>query len=78
MRQKIGSIIDSSGVAVCLHEGDMITTVIVIAKVVTADGQVGVIMEDSEGCSWVDQLGLMTAACAIMRADSPIKRDDRE
>ena len=78
MKQKIGSLIDSAGVGVCLAPGDMITDVVVIAKVVTGDGSVGVAMEVSEACSWLDTLGLMTAGFSIMRASSPLMRDERD
>lgn len=74
-KRKIGDLIDSFGVLVRTDDGDMITDVVVIAKVVQADGSVAVAVASGETTSWLDQLGLIGAAMQIERSN-PIMRDE--
>ena len=66
--QPAGPIVDGLGIVFDLNDGDLIASAIVIAKVVTAEGQATLLIADSEGMSWIDQLGLVAAANAIIRA----------
>jgi hypothetical protein len=63
-------IIAAQGVDLDLEEGDLVAGVVVIAKVVTADGGVTVNLGSSEGMTWLDQLGLLVAANDIVRPGS--------
>ena len=76
MRQRIGQMIDSLGVTADIHEGDLYPSVIVIMKVIGADGGSGIIMETSEGCGWLDQVGMMAVASEIIRTELPIRRPE--
>lgn len=66
--QKIGPILDGLGVTLDLDDGDLIASVIVLAKVVDADGLVSLYVGDSEGLSWIDQMGLLAAAQNVVQA----------
>lgn len=66
--QQAGPILDGLGITLSLEDGDLIASALVLAKVVKADGQVALLIEDSEGMSWLDQLGLVSAADAIIRS----------
>jgi len=46
--QKIGQLLDTLGVTMCLDEGDMVTDVVVIMKVLEQDGTVNIGMTKSE------------------------------
>ena len=72
----IASIVESLGVTLSVREDDLVTDAVVIAKVVEADGSVRLALTWSEGMSWIERYGLLTAAVAI---DSPVNggaRDD--
>jgi hypothetical protein len=60
--QKIGQILDSLGVTMCLDPGDLVTDVVVIMKVVEEDGTVNIGVTKSEGTDWITKLGLLNAA----------------
>lgn len=60
--QKIGQLLDTLGVTMSLDEGDMVTDVLVIMKVVEADGTVNIGVTKSEGTDWITKLGLLDAA----------------
>ncbi len=67
--EAIGQLLDSLGVKHELDEGDMVTDAVVITKVVRADGSVRLGLTWSEGMSWIERLGMITAAKQI---DSPM------
>jgi len=73
--QPVGDLLDSLGVTLHLNDGDMVPDVVVVAKVVDEHGEVSVGIGISESMSWVDQLGLLTAAADIARRDYT-QRDD--
>lgn len=62
---RIASIIDGLGATLTLTDDDMITDVLVIAKVVEADGTVRVGVSWSDSTSWLDRRGLLSAASEI-------------
>jgi hypothetical protein len=59
--RKIGDIADAHGVTIDLEDDDLITDVLVIAKVITTDGT-GLAVAASEGMDWITQLGMIHAA----------------
>jgi hypothetical protein len=71
----VGQIVDSLGTSMSIREGDMVTDTIVIAKVVEDDGTVRLSMGWSDGMSWIERLGMLTAA---MQTDSlsPVSAQD--
>lgn len=71
-----GPILDGLGVTFELSEGDLIADALVIAKVVDSNGDVSVMLGSSEHCSWLDQLGLLTAASGIIGSGGFEQRDD--
>lgn len=62
-----GQLLDSLGVTLDLGDGDIVPDAIVVAKVVEADGSVKVAIGSSEATTWLDELGLVTAASDIVR-----------
>lgn len=76
--QKIGNLLDQLGVTLEFDGGDMVTDVVILAKIVTSDGSVAVGIGTSESTSWLEQLGLLSAASDIMRANPPQFRQTPE
>lgn len=66
VEQPIGRLMDRLGVQLDLEEEDMITDVIVTAKVSRSDGTVTVVTGKSEACSWYDQLALSNMGADIV------------
>lgn len=60
--RKVGDIADALGVELNLYEDDMVTDVLVLAKVVEADGSVRLSYCASDGMSWIERIGLLSAA----------------
>jgi hypothetical protein len=65
--QHIGSILDSLGVELDLDEGDLITSAVVLCKVVQGDGTVTLGYAHTEGMCWIEGVGLITAGSDIAR-----------
>jgi hypothetical protein len=65
--QHIGSIVDSLGVQLDLDEGDIITSTLILCKVVQEDGTVTLGYAHSEGMCWIECVGLITAGSDIAR-----------
>ena len=76
--QQSGPILDGLGVTLDLSDGDLIASAMVIAKVVTKDGEVTLLLADSEGMSWLDQLGLVTAATDLIRSPYASRAEDED
>jgi len=71
---QVGSLVDSLGVEIrTLDDGDMVTDVLLIAKVVDAEGSVRLALAWSDGMSWIERLGMITAAQGI---EMPTSSDD--
>jgi hypothetical protein len=64
---RIGQLLDTLGVEQDLEDGDLISDAVVVTKVVDANGRVSLGIASSESCSWIDQLGMLTAASDIVR-----------
>ncbi|GIF08674.1 hypothetical protein [Actinoplanes siamensis] len=75
--QPAGPILDGLGITLDLEDRDLVVSALVLAKVVKADGQVVLVIEDSEGMSWLDQLGLVSAADAVIRTGG-YQHDDED
>jgi hypothetical protein len=75
--QPIGPILDGLGVKLDIDDGDLVESAVVLAKVVLPDGRVSVALSDSEGMSWLEQLGLIAAATQIVNA-RPFEHPDSE
>lgn len=67
MTQPAGPILDSLGVTFDLDEGDLISVALVITKVLCEDGTVSLMIGSSEGSTWLEHLGLITAAADLIR-----------
>lgn len=78
--QNIGHILDGLGLQVDLGEGDLIANAMVIAKVIRTDGSTAIAMSSDETMSWLDRLGLITAASELVRVEmlQPCTCDDDE
>jgi hypothetical protein len=75
--QPIGPILDGLGVTIDVDDGDLIENALVISKCVLADGGVAVVLSDSAGMSWLEQLGLIAAATQIVN-DRPFAHPDSD
>lgn len=67
MSQPAGPILDGLGVTFDLDEGDLVATAVVLSKVLCADGTVSMMIGTSEGSTWLEHLGLITAAADLIR-----------
>ncbi len=66
VEQPIGDLVDRLGVHLDLEDEDMVTDLIVTAKVSRSDGTVTVVTGRSEACSWYDQLALSNMGADIV------------
>lgn len=65
--QPAGPILDGLGVSIDLADGDLVSDVVIIAKVIDSDGNVSVSISSNESLSWLDELGLISAASDVVR-----------
>ncbi|MEU5946300.1 hypothetical protein ABZ793_12150 [Micromonospora sp. NPDC047465] len=65
--QPAGPILDGLGITLNLDDGDLVASAMVVAKVIREDGQATLLIEDSEGMTWLDQYGLIAAASDLIR-----------
>jgi cobalamin biosynthesis protein CbiD len=64
--QKIGHLVDGHGVTLDLEDADLVSDVLVVAKVSTTDGGTTIAIGASDGMDWVTQLGLVAAASRVI------------
>jgi hypothetical protein len=76
--QNIGPILDGLGASIELDEGDLISSALVIAKVVDSAGEVSLSLSTSDGLSWIDQNGLVASAQQILNQRLIGLREDDE
>ena len=69
----VGERIDALGVMSTIEDGDLVSAAVVLMKVVEPDGTVRLTIGWSDGMSWIERLGMLTAATA---AETPT--DDEE
>jgi hypothetical protein len=62
----LGDALDRMGIVLDLDEGDLLESAVVIAKVITADGQVAVTLSRLPSQDWLDQFALVKAASRII------------
>lgn len=74
--QPAGPILDGLGIILDLSDGDLVASAMVIAKVVDGDGGVTLLLAESDGISWIEQLGLLTAASDLLRGGGYDRRED--
>ncbi|MCX4911806.1 hypothetical protein [Streptomyces sp. NBC_00878] len=74
--QPMGPILDGLGNTLEMDEGDLVSSALVIAKVVDKDGEVSLALSCSEGLSWIDQNGLITSAQQIVNQSEIRKSGD--
>jgi hypothetical protein len=58
---RLGQLIDSQGVELHLADDDLVAAVVVIAKVIDADGGVRLGIACSEGLDWLTRRGMAEA-----------------
>lgn len=74
--RKIGDILDGLDVELDMDDGDLVASALVLAKVIQADGTVTLGMAQSDGCSWIEQAGLLAAAQQVVNQAPVISDDD--
>ncbi len=60
--QPVGDLIDSLGVRHTPADGEMVSDVVVLMKVIYNDGRVSLRTAWSVGMSWIERLGMLRAA----------------
>jgi hypothetical protein len=63
---KIGQLLDNLGLEVDIDDSDMVTDVVVLAKVVTEDGRVALAMGASNEHDGIMQRGLLGEGLAML------------
>lgn len=61
----IGSVIDGLGVTMRIEDDDLVSDVMVIAKVVDGNGNVRLSTAWSDGMSWIERLGMLAATQSV-------------
>lgn len=77
MSEPAGPIVDGLGVTFDLDDGDLVASVVVLAKVLCEDGSTSLLLGSSDGSTWLDHLALITAAADLIRP-SRWKNNDGE
>lgn len=74
----IGQNLDALGVSASIQDDDLITDAVVILKVLEGDGSVRLSTAWSEGMSWIERLGMVTAAkaCEMPKPEDILPADD--
>jgi hypothetical protein len=62
----MADLLTGRGVTIELDQGDMITDVVVLARISRTDGSTTLGLAISEGTSWLDQYGLVKAAGNVL------------
>ena len=71
-----GDDLTKLGLRVELEDGDLIAGVVVVAKVISENGNVTVTVQASDGTSWLDQLALIAAAHNYVQTERWHTSDD--
>ena len=64
-KRPLGDVCDKLGVTARLADDDLVTDVYAIVKVLEPDGTSRLVFAWSDGISWVERLGMVTAAQSI-------------
>lgn len=73
---KVGEILDGLGVRLEFNDGDLPESAVIIVKTISRDGGASVGIGISENCTWIEQLGLITAARNIVEREPLVNGDD--
>ena len=73
---KVGEILDGLGVRLEFNDGDLPESAVIIVKTISRDGRTSVGIGISENCTWIEQLGLVTAAKNIVEQEPLVNGDD--
>lgn len=65
-RLKAGEIADSLDTRLEIRDGQIVTDLVLIAKIANPDGDAEVVIGSSGGMDWITQLGIVTAAGQIL------------
>lgn len=77
MKTPLGSIIDGLVDAPDLNDGDLISDVVVVLKVIPADSMVPrLLVSGSDSTDWVTRMGMLHAAKVIL--DSELSEGDED
>lgn len=60
-----GQLLDTLGVTLDYGDTDLVPDVVVVAKVIDEYGDVSIGIGSSESLTWVDQIGMLTAATSL-------------
>ena len=74
--QPAAPILEGLDLHLDIAEGGLVANAVLIAKVIDADGNVGVSISASPGTSWLDHLGLVTAAVEMAKPGVACTCDD--
>ncbi len=66
-KRKLGELIDTLGVELEMDDEDLVSSAVVLLKVITEDGSIQLGIASSEGLDWIAQLGLIEAARDVVR-----------
>jgi hypothetical protein len=61
-RPTLGQILDGLGCTPTFEQDDLVESAVVVMKIVEPDGTVRLSITWSDGTSWIERLGLLTAA----------------
>lgn len=70
-KDPIGDRLDTLGVTASLDEGDLISDVVVIMKVVNSDGKARVSTAWSDGIDWITRRGMLEVVRDVERVAPP-------
>jgi len=74
--RKVGEIIDGLNIVADLEPGELVESALVLLKVVDQnDGEVALVLA-SGNLSWIDQMGFLACADAIIRQEGFQQADD--
>lgn len=65
-RLKAGEIVDSLDATLEITDGQIVTDLVLVAKVADPEGQPAIVIGTSGGMDWITQLGIVTAAAQIL------------
>ena len=66
MDQPAGPIVDGLGITLDLDDGALVSDAVLIAKVISPDGQPAIAISDSQALDWITQYALIKAAERII------------
>lgn len=75
MAEPMGDLIDSLGVVHTPAEGELISDVVVLLKVIDTHGNATLRLAWSEGMSWIERVGMLRAAEHVELPPLPCRHD---